>query len=336
MKKTGKNSLTFENVYLKSWGSVCGPKEKNGPLGSYFDYTFNDLYCGGKSWEDSEINLQRKALMIALDNGHLGLSDLSMVLGGDLNNQIAASSYLMNEFSVPFIGLYGACSTAVLSLITGASFIDSGYNDYIACITSSHNSTSERQFRYPTEYGTQRSPSVTSTVTGAGVGILTSKKCYIKITKATIGEVIDSTIKDASDMGRAMAPAAAITLKQHFEDFGIDASSYDLIITGDLSFYGSKVFVDILKEYNIDLGNKYQDTGLMIYDIDNQDVEAGGSGCACVSIVMYGYLCHLLKIKKLKKILVLATGALLNPIMTFQGKSIPCIAHAVSLEVCDD
>lgn len=336
MRKVGKNSIAFDNVYLKSSGTVAGPKEKAGPLGDYIDYTFDDLHCSGNSWEDAEMNLMRKALMIALDKGHLGLTDVSLALGGDLNNQIVVSSYLMNEFSIPFIGLYGACSTAVLSLINGSVYIDGGYNDYIACMTSSHNATSEKQFRYPTEYGTKRTPSVTSTVTGAGVGILSSTKTNIQITKATIGEVISGGIKDASDMGRSMAPAASMTLKQHFEDFAIDASFYDLIITGDLSLYGSKVFVDILKEYAIDLGDKYQDSGLMIYDINTQDVMAGGSGCACVSLVMYGYLCELLKTRHLKRVLVIATGALLNPTMTFQGKAIPNIAHAICLEACDD
>lgn len=336
MRKVGKNSLEFNNVFLKSSGVVSGPKEKDGPLGNYIDYTFDDLHCDGDSWEAAEMNLMRKALMIALEKGNLSVSDISLAVGGDLNNQIAVSSYLMNEFSIPFIGLYGACSTAILSLINGSVYIDSGYNNYVACMTSSHNATSERQFRYPTEYGVQRTPTVTSTVTGAGVGIITNNKMDIRITKATIGEVISAGLKDASDMGRTMAPAAAMTLKQHFEDFNVDASCYDLIITGDLSLYGSKVFVDILKDYNIDLGDKYQDSGLMIYDIHNQDVEAGGSGCACISLVMYGYLCKLLKSKKMKRILLIATGALLNPIMTFQGKSIPSIAHAICLEVSDD
>lgn len=335
MKKVGKNSLEFNGVFLKATGTVSGPKEKVGPLGDYFDYSFPNLYCDGKSWEDAEMNMLRKAFFISLEKGKLNISDISLALGGDLNNQIVVNSYLMNEFDIPFIGLYGACSTAVLSLINGSVFIDSGYNNYIACMSSSHNSTSERQFRYPTEYGGQRAPSVTSTVTGAGVGILSKDLGDIKITKATIGQVISGGVKDASDMGRAMAPAAAMTLKQHFTDFNIDVSYYDLIITGDLSFYGSKVFIDILKEYKIDLGKKYQDSGLMIYDINIQDVIAGGSGCACISLVMYGYLCELLKSKKLKRILLIATGALLNPVMTFQGKEIPSIAHAICLEVSD-
>ena len=214
--------------------------------------------------------------------------------------------------------------------------MDCRFGDYIACMSSSHNSTSERQFRYPTEYGGQRPPSITSTVTGSGVGIITNKNTDIIIKAATIGEVVSAGTKDSTDMGRAMAPAAAFTLKQHFEDFNIDASYYDLILTGDLSLYGSKVFVDILKEYGIELDNKYQDCGLIIYDINTQDVLAGGSGCGCASIVMYGYLCNLLKNKKLKRILVIATGALLNPVMVAQGKDIPSVAHAVCLEVVDD
>ncbi len=336
MRKVGKNSVAFDNVFLWSYANSASIKEHNGPLGAYIDYCFPNLYCDGKTWEDAEMNLLRKAWEISLTKGNLKVDDIGIAIGGDLNNQIAVTSYLMQEYDVPFMGVYGACSTATLSLINGSMMVDGGYDGYVACLTSSHNSTSERQFRYPTEYGIKRTPSVTSTVTGAGVGILSNRQTKIKITKATLGKVINSTLKDASDMGRAMAPAAASTLKQHFDDFGIDENDYDLIVTGDLSNYGSKVFLDILKELSINLGNKYKDSGLMIYDIKKQDVVAGGSGCACISVVMYGYLSYLLKTKKLKKILVIATGALLNPVMTFQGKEIPGIAHAVALEVWDE
>lgn len=334
MKKVGKNSITYDKVYLKSWGTASGPKEKMGPLKEYIDYGFKDLYCEENSWETAEMNLMRKALNLALEKGNLTMGELDLATGGDLNNQIAVSNYLMNDYQVPFIGIYGACSTAVLSLINGSTFIDSGYGKNIACMTSSHNATSERQFRYPTEYGGQRPPSITTTVTGSGVGILTTEEQDIKITKATIGCVISSGENDAQDMGRTMAPAAAMTFKQHLEDFNITPNEYDLIVTGDLSLYGSNVFRDILKDYLIDLGELYKDCGLMIYDINHQEVVAGGSGCGCASLVMYGYLCHLLKTKKLKKVLVIATGALLNPVMVAQGKEIPSIAHAIVLEGC--
>ncbi|MBQ8293129.1 MAG: stage V sporulation protein AD [Bacilli bacterium] len=332
MRKVGKNSVAFDNVFLHSWGTSCGPKEKEGPIGTYFDVSFNDLYCDEKTWETAEMNLMRTALVEAIRKGNLSISEVELAVGGDLNNQIAVSNYLMNDFPIPFIGIYGACSTAVLSLINASTFIDSGYGKYIACMTSSHNSTSERQFRYPTEYGGQRPPSITTTVTGSGVGILTNKKTEIRISKATIGCVTSSGENDANDMGRTMAPAASMTLKQHLEDFKISPDEYDLIVTGDLSLYGSKVFKDILKEYKIDVENNYQDCGLMIYDLQNQDVIAGGSGCGCASLVMYGYICSLLRSKKLKKVLVIATGALLNPVMVAQGKEIPSIAHAVCLE----
>ena len=332
MIKVGRSSVKFENVYLKSWGTASGPKEKEGPLGEYIDISFQDLYCKEATWEEAEMNLMRNALSEALRKGMLKIEDLSLATGGDLNNQIAISNYLMNDYNVPFIGVYGACSTAVLSLINGAGFMDNGFGKYIACMTSSHNATSERQFRYPTEYGGQKPPSITTTVTGSGVGILTCEKTGIKITKATIGCVTSSGEKDSQDMGRTMAPAAAMTLKQHLEDFNLTPSDYDLIVTGDLSLYGSKVFVDILKEYLIDVENVYQDCGLMIYDIEKQKVSAGGSGCGCASLVMYGYLCNQLYQKKYNKILVIATGALLNPVMVAQGKKIPSIAHAVALE----
>lgn len=334
MKKVGFSSIKFDNVYLKSWGTASGPKEKEGPLGDYFDITFQDLYCGESTWEEAEMNLMRNALSEALRKSKLTVEELSLATGGDLNNQIAISNYLMNDYNIPFIGIYGACSTAVLSLINGASFMDSGFGKYIACMTSSHNSTSERQFRYPTEYGGQKPPSITTTVTGSGVGILTSEKTGIKITKATIGCVTNCDELDAQDMGRTMAPAAAMTLKQHLEDFNLTPSDYDLIVTGDLSLYGSKVFIDILKEYLIDVTDVYKDCGLMIYDIEKQNVSAGGSGCGCASLVMYGYLCSELYKNNYHKILVIATGALLNPVMVAQGKKIPSIAHAIVLERC--
>ena len=299
MIKVGRSSLKFENVYLKSWGTASGPKEKEGPLGEYIDISFQNLYCKEATWEEAEMNLMRNALSEALRKGMLKVEDLALATGGDLNNQIAISNYLMNDYNVPFIGVYGACSTAVLSLINGASFMDNGFGKYIACMTSSHNATSERQFRYPTEYGGQKPPSLTTTVTGSGVGILTSEKTGIKITKATIGCVTSSGEKDSQDMGRTMAPAAAMTLKQHLEDFNLTPSDYDLIVTGDLSLYGSKVFIDILKEYLIDVKEVYQDCGLMIYDIEKQQVSAGGSGCGCASLVMYGYLCNQLYQKKI-------------------------------------
>ncbi len=336
MKKIGKNSLTYDDVYLKCWGTTSGPKEKSGPLGDLIDYSFSDLYCDKKTWEEAEMNLMRYALNEALKKGKLEIEDLDLAIGGDLNNQIAVSNYLMNEYRVPFIGIYGACSTAVLSLINAATFIDNGYGKYIACMTSSHNATSERQFRYPTEYGGQKPPSITTTVTASGVGILTNDPKTIKITRSTIGCVTSSGENDAQDMGRTMAPAAAMTLKQHLEDFNITPSEYDLILTGDLSKHGSKVFRDILRSYLIELGDRYEDCGLMVYDIEHQDVMAGGSGCGCASLVMYSYICHKLLKKELKKVLIIATGALLNPVMVAQGKNIPSIAHAISLERCLD
>ncbi len=334
MRKVGKNSIAFDSVYLQTWGTTSGPKEKNGPLGELIDYSFNDLYCDKKSWEEAEMNLMRYALNNALTKGKLEIADLDLAIGGDLNNQIAVSNYLMNDYPIPFIGIYGACSTAVLSLINGATFTDSGYGEHIACMSSSHNATSERQFRYPTEYGGQKPPTITTTVTAAGVGILANTKKAIRITKATIGCVTSSGENDAQDMGRTMAPAAAMTLKQHLEDFNITPSEYDLILTGDLSSHGSKVFIDILKDYRIDVTSVYQDCGMMVYDLEHQDVMAGGSGCGCASLVMYSYVCPRLVKKELRKVLVIATGALLNPVMVAQGKNIPSIAHAISLE-CD-
>ena len=334
MKRVGKSSVSFDNVYLTSFACVSGPLEMAGPLGEYIDAGYEKLNCNQKSWEKAETTLMKDAIELALVKGDYKREDISIIMSGDLNNQIAVTSYVMRDYNTPCIGLYGACSTSCLSLINGSVYVDSGFGDVVLCTTSSHNATSERQFRYPTEYGGQKPTSITFTATGAGAGILSNNKnrAKIKITKATIGRIVDAGVKDALDMGRSMAPAAAMTLKQHLDDFGASVNDYDLIITGDLSKYGSIVFEDILKEWGIDVSSRHFDAGCLLYNPKKQKVFAGGSGCACAALVMYGYLCHELAHKKLKKVLVLATGALHNPVMIAQKETIPCIAHAVVLE----
>ena len=331
MHKIGKSTIVFDNVYLNETATIVGPKEYMGPLRYYYDQYYNNLDCNESSWEKAEMRLQIDAINKVMDKLNIQEEDISLIFSGDLNNQIAVSNYVMRNFDVSHIGMYGACSTSVLSLINGSVFVDAGFNGYIGCLTSSHNATSERQFRYPTEYGGQKPDSLTSTTTGAGIGIISSLKGKVKIVSATIGKVIDVDLKDPLDLGRTMAPAAAFTLKEHLTDLNIDPDYYDLILTGDLSKYGSQVFIKGLKELNINVNN-HNDCGLLVYDIDNQDVYAGGSGCACCAIVMYSYVYKKLINNEIKRVLIIATGALMNPIMTSQKESIPSIAHAIALE----
>lgn len=332
MVKKGKTSIQYDNVYLKAAACVSGPKEADGPLGEYYDASYPNLYCEQDTWEKAEIQMLRDAFELVLLKASLGSYDVDLVISGDLNNQLAISNYLMRDYDVSFLGIYGACSNSTLGLLSGATFIDSGVFQNVVCMTSSHNATSERQFRYPTEYGGPKPNCTTFTVSAAGAGILSSDESPIKVTRATIGKVVDPGLTDPQDLGRAMAPAAASTLRQHLVDFQIDPSEYDLILTGDLSKYGGKVFLDILKEWNIDIEKNYHDCGMLVYDINKQAVFAGGSGCGCSALVMYGYLYHEMLKGKLNKVLVIATGALMNPIMMAQHESVPAIAHAVCLE----
>ncbi len=331
MIKVKNESIIFENVYIKTTSTISGHLESDGPLGGFIDKSFDDNYCNAKSWEKAEMTLLEESINLLLKKSNLDNSDVELFIGGDLNNQIVINNYVLKKYAFPHLGIYSACATLCEGLILGSTFIDTREYDNIIVSTSSHNSTSERQFRNPTEYGGQKSNTTTFTATGCGSCLLTSAPTNIKITKATIGRIIDSTLLDASDMGRAMAPAAADTLINHFRNFNEKPSDYDLIVTGDLSTYGKETLIEILKAYDFELKN-YEDTGLLLYDIRNQPVFAGGSGPACVALVTLGYLYKMMTKNAYRKILVVATGALLNPIMTFQKETIPGIAHAIVLE----
>ena len=332
MIKVGRNSIIFDNVYLTSSGTVCGKKEYDGPLGSYFDKHYEDSHAGCDSWEKSEQKMLDDAVNIALSKEGITEHSVDLYVGGDLNNQLACTNYMLKKYSFPYIGVYAACSTLTESIIVASTFVDSNFGNYVLASASSHNATSERQFRYPTEYGGQKPSSLTSTATGCGVCLLSSIPSFIKVTKATIGRVVESNIVDAQDLGRAMAPACCETLRNHLHDFAVDPNEYDLILTGDLSKYGSDVFKKMAQAYGIKLGENYNDSGLMLYDLEKQNVFAGGSGCGCVSLVTLGYVVKKMYENKYKKVLIIATGALMNPIMVAQNEFIPSIAHAIVLE----
>lgn len=330
MVKIGNYSFTFHNTYLKDAYTISGPLEYYGPIGDYINMGLETNRCKQKSWEKAEMYMINECMKKIIDNNLNEKIELAIL--GDLNNQIIASNYTMRNYKIPFLGVYSACSTFTESVIIGATFVDSLEFDNVIVGASSHNSGSERQFRSPTEYGGQKKLTSTYTVTGAGLGLLSNKKSKIKVTKGTFGAVYDAKIKDASDLGTAMAPAAALTFINHMNDFNILPEEYDLILTGDLSNYGSKIFLDILKEHKFELKNNYNDCGLLIYDIYNQDVLAGGSGAAASALVSLSYVKSLLEKGLIHNVLIIATGALFNPNMILQKETIPCIAHAIVLE----
>lgn len=332
MKKIGMNSIEFDDVYLRSCSAVSGPKEGDGPYGKYFDYAYKDNYIGQESWEQAEIKLQQHSVELTIEKAGLDSNQIDLIVGGDLNNQIAITNYAMRSYPSPYLGVFAACSTCTESILVASTFIDGGYGENALCVTSSHNCTSERQFRYPTEYGGQKPNTMTSTATGAGSCIVSRIPSGIKVTRCTIGKIVDPDLMDAQDMGRTMAPAAAATFLAHLKDFNISPNEYDLILTGDLSKYGSDIFKKIVYEYGINTLNNYKDAGLMLYDIEKQSVFAGGSGCGCVTLITFGYVVNALRTGVFNKVLIIATGALMNPILVAQNESIPAIAHAVVLE----
>ncbi len=327
-------TIKFKDVYVKSSGSAVGPMEAAGPLHDTFDITYDSLYCNEKNFERAEQRLVLDACEQALKKANCTLKDLSIVLGSDLNNQLASSHYATRHFNVSFVGMYGACSNSSLLLAHGAMWIEKGM-DNVLCFTSSHNAVAEKQFRYPNEYGIQKKQTTTYTVTGAGAIMLTNEKSCIQVHSATIGKIVDWDFKDVNDMGKAMAPAAFETICAHLENSGSQIKDYDLVLTGDLSKNGLSFLIDMFVQEGFILHNNVFDCGLCVYDVNMQEVYAGGSGCACSMVVSIAYVYERLKKKELNRVLVVATGALLSPILVQQKESIPCIAHAIEYVRCE-
>ena len=325
----------YNNVYINNTACVTGPYEKNGPIGKYFDKSYKNLYCGEKTFEKGEIRLVKDSLNLLLKKSNLVKEKIDLVVGGDLLNQITASTYGSVGIG-NFIGIYGACSSSVLGMIIISNFIEGGFIKNGISLVSSHNMTSEKQFRYPTEYGAPRPLSSTFTATGSGVCLLSSEKSNIRIDCATLGKIIDYSENDPNNMGRVMAPSAIDTLVRHFKDTGRNPDYYDLILTGDLGKYGLEIVKAYMEEeYDITLSN-YNDCGVMLYDLEKQkDVHAGGSGPVCSALVVFSYIYEMMKKKKYKKVLFLATGALFSPLLLYQKENINSICHAVSLEVVE-
>lgn len=324
----------YNNVYLDEVSTVVGPYEAKGPLGNKFDKSYKDLYNGEKTWEQAEAHLLEESIDILLNKSNKKSSEIDLIISGDLLNQVTSSSYGVLKYNRPFLGVYSACASSVEGIIIASSMIDSKKIKNCVVSTSSHNMSSEKQFRNPTEYGAPKPKTATFTSTGGASVLLTNKKTKIKVESSTIGTVVDMEQNDPLNMGAVMAGAAALTIYKHLTDLNRDPSYYDLILTGDLGMYGKEILIDYMKsEYDIDISKNYNDTGTMLYDFKNQkEVNAGGSGPVCCPLVCYSSIIPMLKSKKINRVLIVATGALFSPINVFQHKNINSISHAVVLE----
>lgn len=316
---------------ILSFAAIVGKKEGEGPLARYFDSVEQDTTFGESSWEKAESRMQAETVAKALQKGALAPDDIDLIFAGDLLNQGIASTFGLRELEIPLVGLYGACSTMAESLMMASLFVDNGLALRTVAVTSSHFCSAERQFRLPLEYGGQRTPSAQWTATAAGAAVVTAQDGPPFVKAVTIGRIRDLGIKDAADMGAAMAPAAHDTILTHLKDTGNVPQGFDLILTGDLGEIGGKLANDLLLRDNVDIRDRYNDCGLLLYDRGPQDVHAGGSGCGCSASVLCGYILDKLRVGELQNVLFVATGALMSPTSVQQGESIPGIAHAVHL-----
>lgn len=333
-QKLGNQTVRFAtSPYIISRASVVGTKEGEGPLKDTFDMIVSDDKMGQVSWDLAEGAFQKTAVEIALKKAGLGNKDIEYILSGDLQNQCAATHYGLRETNIPFLGLYGACSTMVESLSVGSMIICGGYAERVVCLTSSHFCSAEKQYRNPLEYGGQRTPTAQWTATASGAAILAKEGIGPRITHITTGKIVDKGITDVSNMGAAMAPAALDTITAHFKDTGRTPEDYDLILTGDLGVTGSEILCELIKKDGYDIEKKHNDCGKMLYNIESQDVHAGGSGCGCCASVLCGHILTELEKGNYKNILVAATGALMNPLTVLQGESIPTISHAIAITI---
>lgn len=351
-KKLGKQTVTFDHgPFIIGSAAVAGKLEGEGPLKTWFDLILEDDQFGEKTWEKAESKMLKEAMLTALQKSGKDKSDVDLVLSGDLLNQIMSSSFMARDLHLPFLGLYGACSTMTESLLLGSMLTDGGFAHNIIVGASSHYCTAERQFRMPLEHGNQRPPSAQWTATAAGAMIVSEKKAdfskvgsapagvmkNIQVDCGTIGKVIDAGVKDANQMGSAMAPAAVDTVLNHLEDTGRTLDYYDMVISGDLGYIGKEIAIDLLADAGVNkdsLLQRYDDCGTMLYHREEQDVHGGGSGCGCSASVFSGNIIQRMRRGELNRVLILSTGALLSTVSPFQGESIPGIAHAVALETC--
>ena len=335
-KRVGKRTIILENKpYIIGYGSVVGKKEFEGPIGHEFDAHDDDGRFGEDSYEKAESLLQKIALETAMRRAEKNENDIDMIFAGDLLNQCIGSYFGLRAKGIPLIGLYGACSTMTLGLSLASIMIDSGAADCSAAVTSSHFCSAERQYRFPLEYGAVRPQTAQWTVTGSGATILSRKESKGKpyINAVAFGEMQDLGVTDTNNMGAAMAPSAASTIKHYLDDTNTTTKDYDLIFTGDLGKVGSDLLYELLENDGIDIRCRHSDCGLIIFDREKQDVHAGGSGCGCSASVLNSFVMHRFESGDFKNILFLSTGALMSPTSSMQGESIPGIAHLVNIKI---
>lgn len=333
--RRGKTVILESKPHIIGNASVVGKKEGEGPLGSEFDEVFPDTTMGEDSWEKAESLYLKTAVTKAIEKAALDTAEVDAICSGDLLNQCTGSTFGLRDFGIPFCGVYGACSTMALSLCVSSLMIESGGFDCCVAATSSHFCSAEKQFRKPLEYGGQRPPTAQWTVTGSGAAVLKRTNSDISpyIDKLHLGTIQDYGIKDANNMGAAMAPAAVKTIGDFLVDVGMKPTDYDLILTGDLGSVGSELLYELLlREYSVDISKVHKDCGLMIYDRDRQDVHSGGSGCGCSASVLCSHIVNSMREGRYKNILFVATGALMSPVSSLQGQSIPGIAHLVNIK----
>jgi len=331
-KSLNGGTVVFENKpRIISYGSIVGKKEHEGPMTNEFDDYITDSFFGEDSFEKAESKLQKTAVQIALDKAGLENKDIDKLFAGDLLNQCIGSSFGNKERQIPFIGLYGACSTMALSTALASLFVDCGASKRAVAVTSSHFCSAERQYRFPLNYGSQRPQTSQWTVTGSGALIISKEGTGPLIESAHFGKIVDLNVADANNMGAAMAPAAADTIYNYFKDTNTAANDYDLIFTGDLGLVGSQCLYELLENMGVDIKCRHTDCGSIIFNHDKQDTHSGGSGCGCSASVLCSYVMHRMEEKQLNNILFLSTGALMSPTSSFQGESIPGIAHLLHI-----
>lgn len=333
-KRQGKYTLLLPSKpSFIGYAAVGGKAEGEGPLAEEFDKTYKDDSIDGcPSWEKAESALQRDAITRAIDKAGLSPKNIDLIMAGDLLNQCIGTSFGIRDFDVAFMGMYGACSTMALSMATASVLVDAGALNNAVAATSSHFASAERQFRFPLEYGGQRPPAAQRTATAAGAAVISGNRKGMPCAEAVIfGKIKDLGIKDANNMGAAMAPAAAKTIKKYLDDIGKSPQDFDVILTGDLGIVGSKLLKELLEKENIDISGVHKDCGTLIFDPENQDTHAGGSGCGCGASVLCGYFLPRLMTGEIKEMIFAATGALMSPTASQQGESIPSISHLVHL-----
>ncbi|HIT33245.1 MAG TPA: stage V sporulation protein AD [Candidatus Faecousia intestinigallinarum] len=331
--KRGRQSFILpQPPVITHWASIAGKKESEGPLAHAFDHCCRDTFFGQKTWEQGEKRMQQMALETLMEKAKLQKEDIDLVYSGDLLNQCIGSSFTLRNTGIPHLGLYGACSTMAESLLLSALTVGGGFAQRTVAMTSSHFASSERQYRFPLGYGGQRTPTAQWTVTGSGAVLVASSGKGPRITSGTIGTVTDLGVKDANNMGAAMAPAALATIKAHFLDLKRSEADYDRIVTGDLGQVGKEALLALARQEGLNLGGKLIDCGCLVFDREKQDVHAGGSGCGCSAIVLCGELLGKLYSGAWKRILFCGTGALLSPTSTQQGLPIPGVCHGIVIE----